>query len=120
MIPTKVVKKLSALPQRIHYLRLCSSLCLLYLHQPLHSPGGELLHSLTRQSYYTEYDIAHYIRQLLSGLDYMHRLSIAHLGLTPGDLLVAHPGGRHLLLTDFGLSRRITSFGKLNPLEYGE
>ncbi|KAI5693295.1 hypothetical protein M8J75_013057 [Diaphorina citri] len=81
--------------------------------------GGELLHSLTRQSYYTEYDIAHYIRQLLSGLDYMHRLSIAHLGLTPGDLLVAHPGGRHLLLTDFGLSRRITSFGKLNPLEYG-
>ncbi|KAL1449302.1 hypothetical protein WDU94_000504 [Cyamophila willieti] len=81
--------------------------------------GGELLHSLTKQSFYTEHDIAFYIRQLLWGLDYMHKLSIAHLGITPGDLLIKHPGSRHLLLTDFGLSRRIISFGKLNPLEYG-
>ncbi|XP_073994367.1 obscurin isoform X7 [Rhodnius prolixus] len=80
--------------------------------------GGELLDSLTRQSYTTESEIACYIRQLLVALDYMHEQNIAHLGLTPGDLLISHPGGDDLKLCDFGQSRRIHP-GQLQPLEYG-
>lgn len=38
--------------------------------------------TLTRQEYYTEVDIARYIRQLLWGLEYMHGNHYAHLGLT--------------------------------------
>lgn len=38
--------------------------------------------SLTKQEYYTEIDIARYIRQLLWGLEYIHGNHYAHLGLT--------------------------------------
>lgn len=38
--------------------------------------------TLTKQEYYTETDIARYIRQLLWGLEYMHDNHYAHLGLT--------------------------------------
>ncbi|XP_065224779.1 obscurin-like isoform X6 [Planococcus citri] len=80
--------------------------------------GGELLDVLTRKTYITEYEISFYIRQLLLALDHMHEFNIAHLGITPGDLLISHLGGDHLKLTDFGLSRRINS-RKLEPLFYG-
>ncbi|XP_024082458.1 obscurin isoform X3 [Cimex lectularius] len=80
--------------------------------------GGELLDVMTRQPYTTESEIASYIRQLLVALDYMHEQNLAHLGLTPGDLLVSHPGGDDLKLCDFGLARRIHP-GQLQPLEFG-
>ncbi|XP_046430796.1 obscurin isoform X7 [Neodiprion fabricii] len=80
--------------------------------------GGELVDNLVRQPYYTEGDIAGYIRQILWGLDYMHSNNYAHLGLTLGDLLISHPGGDDLKIGDFGLSRRIT-YGKLMTLAYG-
>ncbi|XP_066901444.1 obscurin isoform X2 [Halyomorpha halys] len=80
--------------------------------------GGELLDALTRQTHTNESEIASYIRQLLCALDHMHDQNIAHLGLTPGDLLIAHPGGDDLKLCDFGLSRRIHP-GQLLPLDYG-
>lgn len=44
--------------------------------------GGELVDTLTKQAYYTEAEIAGYIRQLLWGLEYMHSNQYAHLGLT--------------------------------------
>lgn len=45
--------------------------------------GGELVRDrLLRGQYYTERDIAGYIRQVLRGLKYMHDNSVAHLGLT--------------------------------------
>ncbi|CAH1393217.1 unnamed protein product [Nezara viridula] len=80
--------------------------------------GGELLDALTRQTHTNESEIASYMRQLLCALDHMHDQNIAHLGLTPGDLLIAHPGGDDLKLCDFGLSRRIHP-GQLSPLDYG-
>ncbi|XP_051165305.1 obscurin isoform X5 [Leptopilina boulardi] len=79
--------------------------------------GGELVDNLTRQSYYTESDIAGYIRQMLWGLEYMHNNSYAHLGLTLGDLLISHTGGDDLKIGDFGLSRRIGH--QLMNLHYG-
>ncbi|GAB0092620.1 Obscurin [Sergentomyia squamirostris] len=81
--------------------------------------GGELVRdNLLKRDWYTERDIAIYIRQLLLGLEHMHSCGIAHLGLNIKDLLIAHPGSDELKVCDFGLSRRIQG-GKLGPLEYG-
>ncbi|KAF9803386.1 hypothetical protein SFRURICE_007232 [Spodoptera frugiperda] len=81
--------------------------------------GGELVRDrLLRGQYYTERDIAGYIRQVLRGLKYMHDNSVAHLGLTIGELLLSHAGSDELKLCDFGLSRRI-QFNKHASLDYG-
>ncbi|KAG7203298.1 hypothetical protein KM043_010391 [Ampulex compressa] len=80
--------------------------------------GGELVDTLTRQAFYTESEVAGYIRQLLWGLEYMHSNHYAHLGLTLGDLLISHMGGDDLKIGDFGLARRI-SHARLMTLAYG-
>ncbi|XP_041975027.1 obscurin-like isoform X5 [Aricia agestis] len=81
--------------------------------------GGELVRDrLLRSSGYTEREIAGYIRQMLRGLHHMHSNSIAHLGLTIGELLLSHAGSDELKLCDFGLSRRI-QFNKHAALDYG-
>ncbi|XP_072157515.1 protein Obscurin isoform X3 [Bemisia tabaci] len=80
--------------------------------------GGELLDVLTRQTHVTEAEIAYYIRQILWGIEHMHHNSYAHLGLTPGDLLISHIGGDELKISDFGCSRKI-NYGKFHPLYYG-
>ena len=44
--------------------------------------GGELVKDyLLRQEYYTEREIAGFIRQLLQGLEYMHGKGYGHMGL---------------------------------------
>ncbi|KAJ8919920.1 hypothetical protein NQ315_006449 [Exocentrus adspersus] len=81
--------------------------------------GGELVRDyLLKQDYYTESDIAGFIRQLLQGLDYMHDRGYGHMGLNLGDLLISHPGGDDLKITDFSLTRRI-DHGSYYPLKYG-
>lgn len=44
--------------------------------------GGELLDNICKQPTISESEIAHYIRQILWGLEHMHNKGIAHLGLT--------------------------------------
>ncbi|KYB28579.1 Muscle M-line assembly protein unc-89-like Protein [Tribolium castaneum] len=81
--------------------------------------GGELVRDyLLKQEYYTERDIAGFIRQLLQGLEYMHDRGYGHMGLNIGDLLISHPGTDDLKITDFGLARRIHR-DNLAPLKYG-
>lgn len=81
--------------------------------------GGELVRDrLLRSQGYTEREIAGYIRQVLRGIKYMHDNSVAHLGLTIGELLLSHAGSDELKLCDFGLSRRIR-FNEHASLDYG-
>ncbi|XP_026319349.1 obscurin isoform X2 [Hyposmocoma kahamanoa] len=81
--------------------------------------GGELVRDrLLRSQGYSEREIAGYVRQLLRGLKHMHDNSVAHLGLTIGELLLSHAGSDELKICDFGLSRRI-HFNKHAALDYG-
>ncbi|XP_075991750.1 obscurin isoform X3 [Anticarsia gemmatalis] len=81
--------------------------------------GGELVRDrLLRSQGYTEREIAGYIRQVLRGVKYMHDNSVAHLGLTIGELLLSHAGSDELKLCDFGLSRRIR-YNEHASLDYG-
>ncbi|XP_023945004.2 obscurin isoform X3 [Bicyclus anynana] len=81
--------------------------------------GGELVRDrLLRSQGYTEREVAGYIRQLLRGIKHMHDNSVAHLGLTIGELLLSHVGSDDLKICDFGLSRRI-QLNKHAALDYG-
>lgn len=81
--------------------------------------GGELVKdNLLRKDYYSEREIARYIRQMLIGLDHMHEYGIGHMGLTIKDLLIGHVGSDDLKICDFGLARRI-HLSNLAPLDYG-
>lgn len=45
--------------------------------------GGELVRdNLLKRDFYTERDVAMYIRQLLWGLEHMHGVGVGHMGLT--------------------------------------
>lgn len=82
--------------------------------------GGELVKdNLLRRDYYTEREIALYIRQLLLGLEHMHDYGIGHMGLTLKDLLIGHVGSDDLKICDFGLSRRI-HISNLASLDHGK
>ena len=48
----------------------------------------------------------------------MHQNGVAHLGLTPGDLLLARPDCDEIKIADFGLARRIIG-SKLASLDFG-
>ncbi|XP_070068460.1 obscurin isoform X3 [Drosophila takahashii] len=81
--------------------------------------GGELVRdNLLRRDYYTERDIAHYIRQTLWGLEHMHEMGVGHMGLTIKDLLISVVGGDLIKVSDFGLSRKINRHN-LSTLDYG-
>ena len=44
--------------------------------------GGELLDNILHKGTLTESEVAHYTRQILDGLEYLHMRSIGHFGLT--------------------------------------
>ncbi|KRF85677.1 uncharacterized protein Dvir_GJ19688, isoform B [Drosophila virilis] len=81
--------------------------------------GGELVKdNLLKRNYYTERVIANYIRQALWGLEHMHDLGVAHMGLTIKDLLISVVGSDYIKVSDFGLSRKINKHN-LSTLDYG-
>lgn len=61
--------------------------------------GGELVRDyLLKQDYYTERDIAGFIRQTLQGLEYMHERGFGHMGLTVSILLLPISERKTLLI----------------------
>ena len=54
----------------------------------------------------TEDDVAGFITQLLEALEYLHALSIVHLDIKPGNLMIK---GNIMKLIDYGSSRNITT-----------
>ncbi|CAL1297366.1 unnamed protein product [Larinioides sclopetarius] len=80
--------------------------------------GGELLPNIIHREKLTESIVAHYIKQVLEGLQHMHEKNIAHLGLTIGDILLTRLNCDNIKIADFGLATRLYS-GREFIQEYG-
>lgn len=71
--------------------------------------GGELFDKIAKQKRLDIYDAARTIKQVLSGINYMHHNSIVHRDLKPENLLLENDSNDALIkIIDFGLS---THFG---------
>jgi len=70
-------------------------------------PGGELFDQIVERGSYTENDAAKLVRQILEGIDYMHKHGVVHRDLKPENLLCA--SANVIKIADFGLSKDIES-----------
>ncbi|KAG9319105.1 hypothetical protein KVV02_001764 [Mortierella alpina] len=72
--------------------------------------GGELFEQLLQKGSYTEGDAARLVYEILLGVEYLHNMDIVHRDLKPENLLFADKGeNAKLMITDFGLSKVLTS-----------
>ncbi|KAF9573634.1 hypothetical protein EC968_008271 [Mortierella alpina] len=72
--------------------------------------GGELFDQLLKKGYYTEGDAARLTREILLGVEYLHNMGIVHRDLKPENLLFHDKTeNARLMITDFGLSKVLTS-----------
>ncbi|KAF9095204.1 hypothetical protein BGX23_000898 [Mortierella sp. AD031] len=72
--------------------------------------GGELFEQLLQKGCYTEGDAARLVREILLGVEYLHGMEIVHRDLKPENLLFLDKSeNAPLLITDFGLSKVLTS-----------
>lgn len=76
--------------------------------------GGELLHRITKLKSFSERDASEFTAQMLMGIQHMHNLNIVHRDLKPENLLLSDDSDdANILLTDFGLSKQLTSRAEL-------
>lgn len=66
---------------------------------------------IAREGPLNERAIQFFGAQIFAGLEFLHALSIAHLDLKPGNLLIA--AGNHVKISDLGLSRKKNEAGEL-------
>ncbi|KAG0203315.1 hypothetical protein BGX28_004372 [Mortierella sp. GBA30] len=72
--------------------------------------GGELFEQLLQKGSYTEGDAARLVYEILLGVEYLHNMDIVHRDLKPENLLFADKSDNaKLMITDFGLSKVLTS-----------
>jgi len=69
--------------------------------------GGELFDQIVERGNYSESDAANLIRQVLEGIDYMHKHGVVHRDLKPENLLCA--SANIIKIADFGLSKDLES-----------
>jgi calcium/calmodulin-dependent protein kinase I len=74
-------------------------------------PEGELFDHLITNGVYTESDARSIVRQVLEGVDYMHKNGVVHRDLKPENLLCKD--ATHIKIADFGMSKDISSMGML-------
>ncbi|XP_071964629.1 calcium/calmodulin-dependent protein kinase type IV-like [Antedon mediterranea] len=68
--------------------------------------GGELFDRIVERGQYSERDAAHCVRQICSGVSYLHDNDIVHRDLKPENLLYAtKDDDAVLMIADFGLSK---------------
>ena len=73
--------------------------------------GGELFEQIVEITHYSEADASRIVRQILEGVDHMHKNLIVHRDLKPENLLLSSkedPNAK-VLITDFGLSAIMVS-----------
>jgi len=68
--------------------------------------GGELFFKIVDRGCYSEKDAANIVRQIVSGVKYLHSLGIAHRDLKPENLLCnGDNDNMQIKIADFGLSK---------------
>ncbi|KAK2197642.1 bifunctional EF-hand domain/Protein kinase domain/Protein kinase-like domain superfamily/EF-Hand 1 [Babesia duncani] len=67
--------------------------------------GGELFDEIVSRKRFSEHDAARIIKQVLSGINYMHRQNIVHRDLKPENLILETKSpNANIRIIDFGLS----------------
>ena len=77
-------------------------------------PGGSIASLLTKCGAFAERVVSVYTRQILEGLDYLHRHQIMHRDIKGANILVDSEG--RVKLADFGASRQLAA---LQTIESG-
>uniref|UniRef100_A0A7S4HNE9 phosphorylase kinase n=1 Tax=Vannella robusta TaxID=1487602 RepID=A0A7S4HNE9_9EUKA len=76
--------------------------------------GGELFEKIVEKTFYTEKDASKVIRQILEGLQALHKHKVVHRDLKPENLLLStNDEDADVLITDFGLSAVLPEDGGL-------
>lgn len=79
-----------------------------YLHLVLdYCPGGELFYHLSKHSKFSEEIAKFYFCEVLLAINYLHNETIIFRDLKPENILMDING--HIIITDFGLSKKMPS-----------
>ncbi|KAL8623451.1 hypothetical protein ACOMHN_061964 [Nucella lapillus] len=73
------------------------------------APGGHVAQRLLLRRRFSEDCVACIIRQVLYGLQFLHRNSVVHLNLQPCALMVTSPHGLSIKMADFSLAHVLPS-----------
>mmetsp|Transcript_71483 Transcript_71483/g.143911 ORF Transcript_71483/g.143911 Transcript_71483/m.143911 type:complete len:258 (-) Transcript_71483:10-783(-) len=65
--------------------------------------GGELFDRIVQEGQFTEKGAATVCKGVLCGLSYLHKHGVMHRDIKPENLLLVHPTGWDVKITDFGL-----------------
>jgi len=73
--------------------------------------GGELFYKIVERGSYSEADAAGIVKQLVTGVEYLHSKGIAHRDLKPENLLCSDGEGKDMTIkiADFGLSKMFSA-----------
>ncbi|XP_076826452.1 myosin light chain kinase, smooth muscle-like isoform X2 [Brachyhypopomus gauderio] len=70
--------------------------------------GGELFERIVADNFeHTEPTSMQYMRQILEGVQYIHRKNIVHLDLKPENIVCVNSTGTLIKIIDFGLARKL-------------
>uniref|UniRef100_A0A8C7ZLB4 Non-specific serine/threonine protein kinase n=1 Tax=Oryzias sinensis TaxID=183150 RepID=A0A8C7ZLB4_9TELE len=70
--------------------------------------GGELFERIVDDNFeHTELTSARYMRQILEGMQYMHKQKIIHLDLKPENIVCVDTNGTQIKIIDFGLAAEL-------------
>eukprot|EP01022_Parablepharisma_sp_SALTPOND_P019645 TRINITY_DN3393_c0_g1_i1.p1 TRINITY_DN3393_c0_g1~~TRINITY_DN3393_c0_g1_i1.p1 ORF type:complete len:769 (-),score=56.38 TRINITY_DN3393_c0_g1_i1:3964-6270(-) len=72
-----------------------------------YAEGGELFDYIVKRKRLRESEARDFFEQIISGVDYLHKLNIVHRDLKPENLLLDHTNS--IKIVDFGLSNKYAS-----------
>lgn len=68
-------------------------------------PGGSVAALLSNYGAFEEALVSKFVRQILTGLEYLHEREIVHRDIKGANILVDNKGG--IKISDFGISKRV-------------